>query len=412
MRIGILGGGITGLSLAQLLKDKFEVDVLEEKLVPGGIARTKNVNGIAYHVVGGHCFNSKHQDVLDFVFNQILPKENWNKINRNSSILFKGNEIGYPIEYSLKEIFQFDKQLAINITADFLNSIDDQKYDNLEEWFIKKFGLTLSNEYFIPYNTKIWNKHPKNMDPSWVKDTLPTPDKVSFFEGLIGNSKDNMPHAEFYYPKSNNQNTFIDALANGLNIIYNTKIETIIKSDKWIINNQYKYDLIISTLPLNILPTLLKNIPENILNSASKLKYNRVSNGLWESEMTNKTWTYLPEKENLFHRYIHIGSFFDPQKGYTITETIGDHTISEISKDGENDPFLKNLLDHNTSEHAYVVFDENYKDCTESVKNYLNEIGINSIGRFGEWQYYNMDVCIKQSIDLSKKLIADYIVKQ
>ena len=409
MKIGILGAGITGLSLAQLLKDNFQVDILEQKQVPGGIARTKDVNGITYHVVGGHCFNSKHQDVLDFVFNKILPLEHWRKIKRKSAILFRGHEINYPIEYSLKEIYQFDKQLALNITSDFLNSKDDSNYPNLEEWFIKKFGLTLAQEYFIPYNTKIWHNHPKNMDPSWVQDKLPIPDKLSFFEGLIGTSKDSMSHAEFYYPTSNNQNTFIDALANGINIIYDTKIQNIKKEGQWIINNHYKYDLIISTLPLDILPSLIDCTPENVLNAASKLKYNSVTNALWESLITNKTWTYLPEKEKLFHRYIHIGSYFSPTKGYTITEVIGDHSEREMKKCGENDPFLKKLLSHNTSDHAYVVFDDNYKDCTQFIKTHLKDIGIYSIGRFGEWQYYNMDVCIKKSIDLSNNLIDKFI---
>lgn len=53
MRIGVLGAGISGLSIARLLKDDFEVEVLEKESVIGGIARTRDVNGMAYHVNGG-----------------------------------------------------------------------------------------------------------------------------------------------------------------------------------------------------------------------------------------------------------------------------------------------------------------------------------------------------------------------
>ena len=49
MKIAVIGAGISGMSVARLLKDDFEVEVLEKESVVGGIARTKEVNGIAYH---------------------------------------------------------------------------------------------------------------------------------------------------------------------------------------------------------------------------------------------------------------------------------------------------------------------------------------------------------------------------
>lgn len=406
-RIGVLGAGITGLSIAKLLHKKYIVEVLEVKDVPGGIARTKTVNGVTYHTVGGHCFNSKHQDVLDFVFNDILPIDQWRKIKRESSIKFKHHDVDYPIEFSIKKIFEFDKELAIKITSDFLNTIDDKIYSNLEDWFRKKFGNTLAEEYFIPYNKKIWNNDPKKMSSEWVEDKLPIPNKVLFFEGLINAAQDTMSHAEFYYPKSNNQNTFIEALASDLNIKYNTHIFSIHRkmNNKWIVNNEFEYDILISTIPLNELPGLINSAPKYIIEAASKLRYNSVSNVFWESELTDKTWTYYPENNTIFHRYIHIGSYFMPKKGYTITESIGQKSTQEMIDCGLKDSFLKKPLDHNHSKHAYVVFDDNYKASLDSIKSYLKDVGIYSIGRFGEWQYYNMDVCIKQSINLAHQLI-------
>ena len=52
MKIGIIGAGISGLSLGQLLKDDFNVEILEKEPFVGGIARPKDVNGISYHTVG------------------------------------------------------------------------------------------------------------------------------------------------------------------------------------------------------------------------------------------------------------------------------------------------------------------------------------------------------------------------
>jgi len=408
MKVGILGAGVTGLSIGRLLNKKYTVEILERKDVSGGIARTRKVDGIAYHQIGGHCFNSKYKEVLDFVFNEVLPIDQWNRIKRKSTIHFKQHEIDYPIEYSINQIFQFDKELAIRMTSDFLTANNDLESTNLDEWFRNKFGNALAEEYFIPYNTKIWGKEPKDMSPVWVEDKLPIPDKFTFFEGLINTAKDNMPHAEFYYPKSNDQNTFLDALASGLDIRFNTQINSIKrKNTKWIVNDLYEYDILINTMPLNMIPSFIDECPQDVLDAAAKLKYNKVSNILWKSELTDKTWSYHPDKTTVFHRYIHIGSFYKPTSGYTITEAIGDKTEDELIESGKKDPFLKDPIAYNKSEHAYVVFDENYASCTSFVKNYLKKMGIYTIGRFGEWQYYNMDICIKSSLELAKQLNAE-----
>lgn len=407
MKIGVLGAGISGLSIAKLLQNEFDVEILERNSIHGGIARTKEVEGVAYHKIGGHCFNSKHEDVLEFVFENILAKEEWHKVQRNAVIKLNGQEISYPIEYAIKEIFEFDPSLAINITKDFLSTSDDGEYGNLEEWFRKKFGNTLAETYFLPYNKKIWNCDPKEMSPAWVEGKLPIPNKESFFKGLIKDESDKMPHASFYYPNSNNQNTFIDNLADGLAITVNYKVERIEfnqNQQKWVVNGDKTYDLLISTLPLNVIPSLLIGTPNEILNEAAKLKYNKVTTMLWETEETDRTWTYIPEKDNFFHRYIHIGNFFSPKKNITITEVVGEKTYEEMVENGKKDSFLLRPIAYNVSDHAYVVFDDNYERSTSKVKSYLGDIGLFTLGRFGEWQYYNMDVCIKSSITLSKMI--------
>src|SRR5690606_4810841 len=123
------------------------------------------------------------------------------------------------------------------------------------------------------------------------------------------------------------QNSFINALAQDLNITLNYSVKTISKLKDgfgWSINNDKEYDLIITTLPLNIVPTLVENCPADILSSAKKLKYNKVTTMFWESLPNQNTWTYIPDKNSIFHRHIHIGNFNSPNKNYTITEAIGE----------------------------------------------------------------------------------------
>ena len=404
-KVGIFGAGVTGLSVARFLRDTFDVEILESKDVCGGIARTIDVDGIAYHVIGGHCFNSKYPEILDFVFNEVLPKEDWNEITRVSKIRLDGHEYAYPIEFSVKEIEKNNPILAHQITDDFLATKEDSVATNLADWFVQKFGKTLADTYFIPYNKKIWGREPAEMSALWVQDKLPIPDKKAFLDALNANVVDSMPHAKFFYPKTNNQNTFLDALAEGTKILYKTEVHSIVKDaqkEKWIVNSNKEYDIIINTTPIDKFIKLLSNVPEQVIVAADMLKYNKISNVLWKSVPTNKTWTYFPESHTPFHRYIHIGSYHRPSAGYSISESVGEHSKNELIDQGKKDPFLIEPLAYHISEHAYVVFDKNYQYAVSTIMDYLKDVGIYSIGRFGEWQYYNMDVCMKRSLDTAE----------
>lgn len=404
MKICIIGAGITGLTAGKLLSKNHEVTIYEKESNIGGIARTKSVNGITYHTVGGHCLNSKNKAVMDFIFDDILTKENWHHVKRDAKINFHNQFVSYPIEFSIKEIAKFDEDLAFNITKDFMSS-EDTETDNLADWFKEKFGETLAKEYFIPYNRKIWQMEPSKMSHSWIDGKLPLPNKKEFFKALIEDNEDTMPHSTFFYPNSNNQNTFIEALGGGLNIVTNFEVTSIEKVEsKWIINDKYEYDLVINTMPLNILPFVVKGTSDEIINEAKKLKYNKVTNILWKTKSIKYTWSYYPSENTIFHRHIHIGNFFDPKVNYTITEAMGEHSYDEMVEYGKKFDYLIEPLDYNLSNYAYVVYDQNYSEATNKIKDYLDEIGIHTIGRFGEWEYYNMDICMESAFKLVKKI--------
>jgi len=156
------------------------------------------------------------------------------------------------------------------------------------------------------------------------------------------------------------------------------------------------------------LPFIVGGVPDKVKAAASKLKYNKVTNMLWKTTEVDSTWTYIPEDGNIFHRHIHIGNFFNPVKNYTITESMGERTYDEMLQQGKRYDYLLEPLDYNVSEHAYVVYDENYKDSTACIKSYFEEIGLHTIGRFGEWEYYNMDVCMESALKLAKKINSMY----
>ena len=66
MKAIILGGGISGISLAHFLQESKKIKkitILEKDKIPGGLLRSFNCKGIAYDV-GPHIIFSKYKDIL------------------------------------------------------------------------------------------------------------------------------------------------------------------------------------------------------------------------------------------------------------------------------------------------------------------------------------------------------------
>ena len=76
MRYIVIGGGISGLSIAQLLrKDNQEVIVLEAETRPGGMIKCDLINGSLFHRTGGHVFNTLKGKMYGIGFGHFLIKK-------------------------------------------------------------------------------------------------------------------------------------------------------------------------------------------------------------------------------------------------------------------------------------------------------------------------------------------------
>jgi protoporphyrinogen oxidase len=342
------------------------------------------------------------------VFERILPQNNWRELQRISSILLRGRYVSYPIEQSIPQIADFDEELAIRMVEDFFRTKPDAASSarTLDAWLKKTFGAKLAEEYFIPYNSKVWNTDLSRMSPAWVQGKLPIPDRRIFFRSLLGKKDNTIPHATFFYPKSNSQNAFIDALASGLRITYEYPVQSAEKTgDQWRINGEKSFDVLVSTLPLDIMPSIIPMNAEETL-PFTRLKRNGIRTVLYTTHPRKDTWTYFPDTNLAFHRVISIGNFLKPKIPYAIIESTGGHSFETICEHAKKIDFLLEPVAEHYSEYAYPVFDKGAAKNRKDALRVLNAKGVHSLGRFAEWEYYNMDVCMYRAMQLAGSMCA------
>ena len=95
------------------------------------------------------------------------------------------------------------------------------------------------------------------------------------------------------------------------------------------------------------------------------------------------------------------GDRYDEMSDSTIYEKIveGLKAINFAAK--SEDISLINLTRH---QYAYVIYDLNHKSNMDKIREYFAEEGVWLNGRFGNYEYWNMDKVIRESLKLVERI--------
>jgi protoporphyrinogen oxidase len=413
MKIAILGAGVSGLAAARKLHDiGVDVVVYEAADKPGGLARSRVTNGYVYDPHGGHIFNSKKQEVVDWVFS-LLPKENWQFNVRNAKVYFKGEYVSYPFELSLSELPIDD---AVECAFDFITGQNGAEPENFADWIVWNFGRSIADVYMLPYNRKIWAYPLEQMGVTWMKGKMPLPEKKEILRSLAMKdpTERKMPHSTFYYPIEGGIQTMVDAIAKPLNLKLSQPVQSIERDGIcWRINGE-QYDIVISTVPLKVLPNAMK-LPTTIETAIAGLKYNSLTTVLTDCPPTDISWLYIPSAEYRAHRMGYqstlspkatpngggSGAFEIIGKQFNVDDSLLKTALPQKLQAGR-------IIDTEFTEYAYVIHDLDYQKNVTAIRGYFDGCdGFYITGRWGSWNYNNMDMCMSEAFQLTERILRE-----
>ena len=420
MHIGILGGGLAGLSLQRFLNHPSEI--LEREQRPGGLGRSFTKDGFTYDL-GGHILFSKNKAIMDFA--KECLGENINYCRRNNQILFKGKYVKYPFENGLGVL---DREDIYACLIGFLQNAHPKPH-NFAEWIYHTFGNGLAERYLIPYNEKIWKCPLNQMSLEWV-ERVPKPPLEDVVKSALGIETEGYLHQlHFNYPAHGGIETFVRSTGKaGGPITTDFKVTRIAQTSLgWRVSDgerERDFDRLVIAFPIHEAIRCLEHVPADVLAAVRGLRYNSVRValiGVGNESLMDKSAIYIPDPEVIAHRVCYMGYFsrhnVPAGKSSLIAEITAppNHELYRASQDSLLEAAIRQLsrvgiIDQNEvvtaelrdSEYGYVVYDQNYSQHMRKIRAYFDSLGISLLGRFAEFEYINMDEVLLRSQRLAQ----------
>ncbi|MDR3345011.1 MAG: NAD(P)/FAD-dependent oxidoreductase [Oscillospiraceae bacterium] len=209
----IIGAGPAGLTAAVELLERgtdCAVTVVEESETFGGISKTLNFGGNRMDI-GGHRFFSKDGRVNAWWSHFLQPQSSPSKDDillgrdraldksglnpetddavmltreRVSRIYYRNVFFDYPVTLSHKTIRSMGPATTLRAGLSYLPALVRKlPEDNLENFYINRFGRVLYSMFFEGYTEKLWGRHPRDISADWGAQRI----KGLSVSALLGN---------------------------------------------------------------------------------------------------------------------------------------------------------------------------------------------------------------------------------
>jgi len=430
VKTAILGGGLSGITLARLLHERGkEVVVLEAEPEYGGLCRSKSEQGFTFDIGGSHIIFSRDEEVLAFMRRMISGNEERN--NRTTKIFYKHKYVKYPFENGLSDLPPEDRFACINGFIKNLIAVEKGEIpapSNFREWIYYTFGSGIAECYMVPYNEKIWEYPTDHMSHHWVDGRIPRPPVEDVIKSAIGISTEGYTHQSvFSYPLDGGIESLVHAIAEPVEPFIRTgfRVSSITKSGaKWKISNgdeNILADQCVCTMPIQHLLPCLKDVPAEVSNAADALKYNSLVSimiGI-KGQVPAISWLYIPDPAvgranrisfpSGYSRHVApsgcsaILAEITHQPNDEVASLSNDELVQEVVEMLQNMQIMNaDQVVYSSVERqpfAYVVYDIDYLKNIAIIRDYCREIGIPLVGRFAQFEYLNMDGCIRSVMD-------------
>ena len=402
----ILGAGIAGISAGYHLKKNGEDVIIYEKNSDwGGLCANFTIDGFRFDKFVHFTFAS--DEYIKNMFETSSPLYSHPSISYN---YYKGYWLKHPAQNNIAPLPKEEKEKIIQGFKE-RKVKPFEEIENYEEWLRVQYGDYFAENFPFRYTRKYWGVEPKELETKWVGKRMHSPSLEEVLKGAEETQEKNFYYTNFMnYPKKGGFRSILNTTREGLDIKFNSEVVKIDTKNKVLTFSDGKtesYENLISSLPLPEIVKMLENVPSKVKEAAMNLKHTcgyMVSLGFNKPDIAKYLWFYIYD-EDIYPARIYSPSmkspdnapkecsslqaeiFFAndakiPDSNNVLQKTV--EKICEMNICKFEDIIVKDIR---FEKYANVIFDKDIYKNREIVINYLKSQNIESIGRFGKWEY-------------------------
>ena len=408
----VLGSGIAGISAAyHLEKQGDNVVVYERNSDWGGLCGNFTIDGFRFDKFVHFTFAD--DEYIRNLFEESSPTFAHPSISSN---YYKGCWLKHPAQNNLAPLPVEEK---VEIIKGFINRKVKpfEEIENYEDWLRVQYGDYFAQNFPFRYTRKYWGVEPKELETKWVGNRMHSPDLDQVLKGAFETQDENFYYtSHMKYPKKGGFRSILNKCRKGLDIRFNKEVVKIDTANKMVVfsdKTTAQYGKLISSLPLPEIIKMIDNVPADVQKAADSLKCTcgyMVSLGFKRPDVAKHLWFYIYDEDILSARVyspsmkspdnvpdgcssLQAEIFFDNAilkdgaKNLPSEEAVLKNTIEKLTGMGlfkEDEIVVKDIR---FEKYANVIFDKDIYKNRQIVLDYLKEMGIESIGRFGKWDY-------------------------
>lgn len=417
----ILGAGISGISASYHLNKKGIKNTIFEKDDDwGGLCGNFEINGFRFD-------KAIHLSFTDNKYVKKLFEKSCEYITHTAIPYnyYKGVWLKHPSQNNLEPLKLKEK---IEIISDFANNKNKKKNIlNYEEWLRAQYGNYFSENFPIPYTKKYWTIDAKELTTTWVGSRMYQPNIKEVLKGAFEPKTPNTYYAkEMRYPKTGGYKSFLNFMRKDCDIKLNKniiEIDTLNNSVYFDDSTIQEYDKLISSIPLPEYQNLIKDMPKKVKEACNNLKYTSialVSIGLNKLDIPNHLWFYIYDEDILASRCyspsiksndnvptgcssFQFEIYFSKNKPLDLcNKELIEHVITSAERLNileRNDIIMK---DYRILKYGNVIFYHGMEEDRKVILNFLRKRNIQTIGRFGKWDYLWSDQSLITGVNNGK----------
>jgi protoporphyrinogen oxidase len=383
---------------------------LFEKLgVPGGHAVTTVEQGYRFDRTG-HLLHVRDPAIRSKVLEWL--GSDYNLVQRRSVIWSNGVYTRYPFQANT---FGLPPDVAFECLQGFVEAHfakDKPEPKNFEEFCLTHFGPGISRHFMIPYNSRLWGVHPREITSAWCQRFVPLPKLKDVIAGAVGkNDRELGYNTNFIYPHLG-----IGELSNAMHqrlpgIELGRAPRRIELGTRRLVfdDETVDFDVLVSTVPLKALIPLIDSAPPAVTAAAERLRCSHLyylDVALGVPAGTDYHWAYVPEEKYPFYRvgcYSHFSDRMAPAGRANLYVELADRTepnLAELLPQVAEGLIEMGIIERASDiafarlrkiDFAYVIFDHDYFEALTTLRPFLEQHRIISAGRYGDWNYSSME---------------------